>query len=42
MGKYMGIFDGDGAQPDRENNLLEAILEATQEAVDTHDIPELQ
>lgn len=42
LGKYMGIFDGDGAQADRENNLLEAILEATQEAVDTHDIPELQ
>ena len=42
LGKYMGIFDGDGAQTDRENNLLEAILEATQEAVDTHDIPELQ
>ena len=42
LGKYMGIFDGDAAQTDRENNLLEAILEATQEAVDTHDIPELQ
>ena len=42
LGKYMGIFDGEGAQADRENNLLEAILEATQEAVDTHDIPELQ
>ena len=39
LGKYMGIFDGEGAQAERENNLLEAILEATQEAVDTHDIP---
>lgn len=42
LGKYMGLFDGGGAETDRENNLLEAILEATQEAVDIHDISELQ
>ena len=42
LGKYMGLFDGDGAAQSQENNLLEAILEATQEAVDIHDIPELQ
>ena len=42
LGKYMGLFDGSGAEQTRENNLLEAILEATQEAMDIHDIPELQ
>ena len=42
LGKYMGLFDGSGAEQTQENNLLEAILEATQEAVDIHDIPELQ
>ena len=42
LGKYMGLFDGSGAEPEKENNLLEAILAATGEEVDIHDIPELQ
>ena len=42
LGKYMGMFDGSGAQMEKENNLLEAILMATQEEVDSDEIPELQ
>ena len=42
LGKYMGLFDGSAAEKDQTNNLLEAIKAATQEAVDTHDIRELQ
>ena len=42
LGKYMGMFDGSGAQTEKENNLLEAILMATQEEVDSDEIPELQ
>ena len=44
LGKYMGMFEG---KPDQEeaqtrNNLLEAILAATREEVETDDIPEIQ
>ena len=42
LGKTMGIFDGSGAEPEKKNNLLEAILAATGEEVDIHDISELQ
>ena len=42
LGKYMGMFDGSGAQTEKENNLLEAILMATREEVESYDIPELQ
>lgn len=43
LGKHMGMFDGRDAGEGREsNNLLEAILEATQEEIDTDDIPEIQ
>jgi phage terminase small subunit len=42
LGKYMGLFDGSGGEPEKKNNLLEAILAATGEEVDIHDIPELQ
>ena len=42
LGKYMGMFDGSGAEEEKENNLLEAILMATQEEVDTDDLPEIQ
>ena len=41
LGKYMGLFEGKGEEKEK-NNLLEAILAATQEDVDTHDIPEIQ
>ena len=42
LGKYMGMFDGSGAEPEKENNLLEAILAATRGEVECTDIPELQ
>ena len=42
LGKYMGMFDGSGADTAKENNLLEAILAATQEEVELDDIPEIQ
>ena len=41
LGKYLGLFDGKPQQTQR-NDLLEAILAATREDVDDHDIPELQ
>ena len=41
LGKYLGLFDGKTEQAPR-NDLLEAILAATREDVDDHDIPELQ
>ncbi len=43
LGKQMGMFDGrDTADNKEENNLLEAILQATQEEICTDDIPEVQ
>ena len=42
LGKYMGLFEGSPGQEETENNLLEAILAATQEDVELHDIPEIQ
>ena len=42
LGKYMGIFDGKPSEEEARNNLLEAILAATREEVENHDIPEIQ
>ncbi len=43
LGKYMGMFDDRAAtQKTEENNLLEAILQATRQEVDTLDVSELQ
>ena len=42
LGKYMGMFEGKDDGEENRNNLLEAILAATQEDVDTDDIPEIQ
>lgn len=42
LGKYMGMFDGKDDAEENRNNLLEAILAATQEEVGTDDIPEIQ
>jgi len=42
LGKHFGLFEAKGAQEDRENNLLEAILQATAQEVDTNDVSELQ
>ena len=41
LGEYLGMFGGAGT-PEEKNNLLEAILSSTQEAMDTGDIQELQ
>ena len=42
LGKYVGMFEGGDNEKAEENNLLEAILEATRGEVDTDDIPEIQ
>ena len=42
LGKYMGMFEGKDDGEENHNNLLEAILAATQEEVGTDDIPEIQ
>ena len=43
LGKHFGLFDGKESQEETEdNNLLEAILQATQQEVDTHDVSEVQ
>jgi len=42
LGKYMGMFEGKPEQEEARNNLLEAILAATQEEVELDDIPEIQ
>lgn len=43
LGKYMGLFETKAAwQDEKQTNLLDAILAATGEEVDTADIPELQ
>ena len=41
LGKAMGLFDGLAAEQE-SNNLLEAILMATEKEVDTGDLPEVQ
>ena len=42
LGKYMGMFEGKPEEAQTRNNLLEAILSATREEVETDDIPEIQ
>ena len=42
LGKYMGLFEGSPGQEETQNNLLEAILAATQGDVGLRDIPEIQ
>ncbi len=43
LGSHFGLFgDRSGRREEEENNLLEAILSSTQEAIDTSDIQELQ
>lgn len=43
LGKYLGLFETRAAWPDsQDTNLLQAILEATEKEVATHDLPELQ
>lgn len=40
LGKYLGVFGGNAAQPQTENNLFEAINSCEKEDID--DLPELQ
>ena len=43
LGKHYGLFEGkDTYEKREENNLLEAILQATRQEVDTDDVSELQ
>lgn len=42
LGKHFGFFEGNGSAGQKQNNLLDAIVAATQEEVDVHDIPEIQ
>ena len=42
LGKYLGMFEGKPQEETAKNNLLEAILAATREEVDTGDLSELQ
>ena len=43
LGSHFGLFgDRSGRREEEENNLLEAILSSTQEAINTSDIQELQ
>ena len=42
LGKYLGLFDAGAGRETGENNLLEAIVAATEKEVPTHDLPELQ
>lgn len=42
LGKHFGLFEGkENQEESKENNLLEAILQATGQEVDTHDVSEL-
>lgn len=43
LGKHFGLFEGkETMEVTKENNLLEAILQATRQEVDTDDLSELQ
>lgn len=39
---YMELIGETGGGPDKDNNLLDAIIDATKEDIDTDDLPELQ
>lgn len=42
LGKHYGLFEGKEGTEEKDNNLLEAILQATRQEVDTRDVSELQ
>ena len=42
LGDYLGLFDREHLPEQEKNNLLQAILEATGEGMETSDIPEIQ
>ena len=42
LGKHYGLFEGKESTEENDNNLLEAILQATRQEVDTDDLSEVQ
>ena len=43
LGKHFGLFEGkENQEESKDNNLLEAILQATRQEVDTYDVSEFQ
>ncbi len=42
LGKHYGLFEGKESTEEKDNNLLEAIIQATRQEVDTFDVSELQ
>ena len=42
LGKHLGLFEGKESTEVKDNNLLEAILQATRQEVDVCDVSELQ
>ena len=42
LGKHFGLFEGKESMEEQDNNLLEAILQATRQEVDIRDVSELQ
>ena len=42
LGKHFGLFEGKESLEEQDNNLLEAILQATRQEVETDDVSELQ
>ena len=42
LGKHFGLFEGKESMEEQDNNLLEAILQATRQEVETDDVSELQ
>ena len=41
LGKHYGLFEGTESTEENDNNLLEAILQATRQEVDTDDLSEV-
>lgn len=42
LGKYLGLFDRSAPPEAQDSPLLQAVLSATKEVIDTNDLPELQ
>ncbi len=42
LGSHLGLFGSGGRREEEENNLLEAILSSTREALEINDLQELQ
>ena len=42
LGKYLGLFDRSAPPEAQDSSLLQAVLTATKEVIDTNDLPEVQ